>query len=121
MADFDLEIECMKAVRAGIAKAITDKFTQSYNNPFNTMIEAAINANKQEIHNLVAGSIAEALKSDGFRTDIAAAVRKKLADILVQRFGGELERQVNALKSDPTTRSRITVAIDDIIRTAAKA
>jgi hypothetical protein len=35
---------------------------------------------------------------------------------LVQRFGGELEKQVNALKSDPTTRARITIAIEEIVK-----
>lgn len=121
MAEFDLEKECMNSVRDGISRAIKEKFTSSYNNPFNALIESAINANKSEVVSLVSNSIAAALAAEGFRDDIAASVRKKLAGILVQRFGGELEKQVNALKRDPTTHSRITVAIDDIIKSTAKA
>jgi hypothetical protein len=39
-----------------------------------------------------------------------------LAKVLIQRFGGEMEKQVNVLKSDPTTRARITLAIEEIVK-----
>lgn len=42
-----------------------------------------------------------------------------LAKTLVQRFGGEIEKQVNVFKSDPTTRARITLAIEDIVKQGA--
>jgi hypothetical protein len=57
-----------------------------------------------------------AMLNDEFREQIATQIRHKLASVLVARFGGELEKQVNVLKSDPTTRARITLAIEEIIK-----
>lgn len=48
------------------------------------------------------------------------AVRTTLAKTLVQKFGRELEKQVNALKSDPTTRARITIVIEEIVASKGK-
>jgi len=42
-------------------------------------------------------------------------MKRKLARVLITQFGGELEKSVNKLKSDPTTRAKITVAIDSVI------
>lgn len=118
--DFNLQEELLRCVQSGIAKAVNDKLG-GYNSPLDKILASTIEAQANDIKALLNASIAAALASDGFREQIASSVRKKLADLLVQRFGGELEKQVNAMKSDPSTRARITVAIDEIIQSMAKA
>lgn len=120
MSEFNLQDELLRCVQSGIAKAVNEKLG-GYNSPLDKILQATIEAQSGEIRALLNSSVAAALASDGFREQIASSVRKKLADLLVQRFGGEMERQVNALKSDPSTRARITVAIDEIIQSVAKA
>jgi hypothetical protein len=66
---------------------------------------------------LLVEGIKSALSDESFRDQIKAALRTKLAKVLIERFGGELEKQVNTLKSDPATRARITLAIEEIIKT----
>lgn len=115
-----IEEEICRAIQSGIAKCISDKLG-NYNSPMDKFISEALSKRADEIKNLIDNGLTLALSDEMFRETIISSIRKKLGDLLVQRFGGELEKQVNALKSDPATRARITVAIDDIIKTTAKA
>jgi len=61
-----------------------------------------------------------AVADDAFRAEIGAAIRSRLAKLLVERMGGEVEKAVNRLKSDPATRARITLAIDGAVASLVK-
>jgi hypothetical protein len=115
-----LEEEIMRAIQSGIAKAISERLN-SYNSPLEKLIQESVAARSSDIKKLLDDSMGEALAAEGFRDTIKSSLRKKLGDLLIQRFGGDLEKQVNALKSDPATRARVTVAIDEIIKSTAKA
>jgi DNA-binding FrmR family transcriptional regulator len=99
------------AIQAGVKKHLVD----DYNSPLKKLIEAAIVANQSTMRTLLEQGIASCMSDELFREEIKQGVRHHLAKILVQRFGGELEKQVNTLKSDPTTRARITLAIEQIV------
>ena len=116
----NLESEIIAAVRSGISHAISEKLG-GYNSPLDKLLQAAIDQQSSDIKSLMSSAISAALVDTSFRETIVAAVRKKLADLLIQKFGGEMEKQVNAFKSDPSTRARITVAIDEIIQSQMKA
>ncbi len=100
------------AIREGIKKQITD----GYNSPLRELCEKAVEANAPKFRKLLEDSIATCLNDQEFTGSIATAVRSSLAKQLIQKFGGELEKQVNVLKSDPTTRARITLAIEEIVK-----
>lgn len=104
------------AIRDGIRKGVMDKFTSSYHNPLDKIIQSAVETHSGTFRSMLEDAIGSIVGEESFREEIANSVRSKLAKVLVQRFGGELEKQVNVLKSDPTTRARITVAIEDIVK-----
>jgi|GEM_PF-1844486 len=114
----DIQAEVTQAVREGISQGIRDKLKSTYSNPFDKVLTSAIAAEEPAIRTLLSEAFKDAFTDEKFRDDIKSGVRGMLAKILVQRFGGELEKQVNALKSDPATRARITCAIDDIVNRA---
>lgn len=114
----DIQAEILQAVRNGIASGVSDKLKNSYNSPLDKVLTQVIAAEEPEIRKLIAEAFTAALSEAEFREGVKSGIRTKLASLLVQRFGGELEKQVNALKSDPATRARITCAIDDIVNTA---
>jgi hypothetical protein len=112
----DHESELMQAVKAGLQLAVRDRLANQYNSPLEKVLVGIVEAEKEGLRELLFGSIRSALADPSFREQIAGAVRHKLAKVLVERFGGELEKQVNLLKSDPATRARITLAIEEIVR-----
>jgi hypothetical protein len=118
MIELDADQLLENAIRDGLRGCIKDKLS-GYNSPLDKMLSAAFEKHKEALHTLLTESIASCVHDAHFRGDIAQAVRHSLAKTLVQRFGGEMEKQVNVLKSDPTTRARITLAIEEIVRSKA--
>lgn len=112
----DAEKLISDAVRDGIREGVKAKLGSSYSNPLDKLIDGVIQQNAGAFQSLLSESLASCMSDQQFRSDIAASVRSTLAKTLVQRFGGELEKQVNTLKSDPVTRARITVAIEEIVK-----
>lgn len=113
--EIDGEQLLVNAMRDGIRDGIKSKMTQSYQNPFDDIIKRAIEKHGPALSALIADSIGALLANAEFRASIADQCRSILAKQLVQKFGGELEKQVNVLKSDPATRARITLAIESIV------
>lgn len=103
------------AIKDGIREGIKAKFS-GYNSPLDKLVSTAIEANTQAFRGMLEESIASCVNDPDFREEIKSATRTVIAKTLVQRFGGEMEKQVNALKSDPTTRARITLAIEEIVK-----
>lgn len=105
------------AIRDGLREGIKDKLKQTYNNPLDKITTEAISRCGEEYKSMLGDALNACMNDKEFRQEIAVAVRHTLSKTLVARFGGELERQVNALKSDPATRARITLAIEEIVKT----
>jgi len=103
------------AIREGVKKQLVD----GYSSPLMKLVTEAIGTHAATIRKLLEEGIASCVADPEFREQMKAAVRQQLAKTLIQKFGGELEKQVNALKSDPTTRARIVLAIEDIVARAA--
>jgi len=115
--EIDADKLMFEAIRDGLREGLKNKLSGHYSNtPVDKMIESAIAKHGDAFRDILDKSLLSCLGDKAFVDDIAQAVRHTLAKTLVSRFGGELEKQVNVLKSDPTTRARITVAIEEIVK-----
>lgn len=110
-----MEQDFINAIRDGIREGVKMKMS-GYNSPLDKQISAVLAEHDGEFRQLVHDAISSAISDTVFRDEIKQSMRHKLATLLVSRFGGELEKQVNALKSDPATRARITLAIEEIVK-----
>lgn len=115
----ELEKELKQVIQSGLHAAIASKLG-GYNSPLDAVLKDVFARYDGEIRTLLVNSIQSAMTDEDFRQRIADAVRSKLAKTLIDRFGGELEKQVNALKSDPTTRAKITLAIEEVVKSQVK-
>lgn len=112
--NIDADKILFQAIQDGLREGITKKLSD-YNSPINKLLEECIKENSPQLRELMNKGLAAALENGDFQTKVIDAMSHKLGTLLISRFGGEVEKQVNALKSDPTTRARITLAIDEII------
>ena len=80
------------------------------------MINSVLDSQMQPLRELILAAIVGAVADEKFRVEIESALRTKLAKTLVERCGGELEKSINTLKSDPATRAKITLAIDGVMK-----
>jgi NAD-specific glutamate dehydrogenase len=104
----------LSTVREALGKGFSEACSR-YDSSLRKLAEQVVEANHAELGSLLHEAIKTCVQDETFREEIKSAVRSHLAKLLVQRFGGELEKQVNTLKSDPATRARVVVALDEIV------
>lgn len=110
-----MDKEFTLAVQDGIREAIKSKLS-GYNSPLDKLLKEAIDGKNAIISDILNAALTDALRDTDFVYEIKQSIRSKLGSLLVAKIGGEIERVVNELKSNPNTRAKITLAIDDIVR-----
>lgn len=113
--EIDSDRLLLNAIHDGVREGVKSKLT-GYNSPLDKLIQQSIEQHGAELRSLLENAISSSIESADFREEITQAVNRSLAKTLIQRFGGEIEKQVNVLKSDPITRARITMAIEEIVK-----
>lgn len=111
----DVDAAVIGAIQDAIRKGISDRLGSQYSSPLTKAIDDAVAVNQSEIQGLLSKAIKDCLDDDLFCKNVRDAARERLAKVLVQKFGGEIERRVNELKSDPTTRARIVLMLEEIV------
>jgi hypothetical protein len=107
------------AILKSACKAIEDSIKAElagYQKPLSKIVLDVIDRHHAELEKLVDASLCGLIASEEFKVALKKALDDKLAKVLIDRMGGELEKQVNALKANPATRAQITLAIDRIIK-----
>lgn len=111
----DLEQVLEQAICEGMREGVKTRLGQ-YGSPLEKVLTDVFAAEHQQFRAIFHTAIKSAVEDESFRNEIIKAIHVKLAKILISSFGGELEKHVNALKSDPATRARITLAIEEIVK-----
>src|ERR1700684_2866634 len=97
----DFEKICADGIKEGLSEYVGKKMSGGYGrNPLEEMVQEIIKAKDGELRKLITDSVAAALGDDSWKREIVAAVRHKLATLLIGKIGGEVEKQVNALRAD---------------------
>lgn len=107
--------QCKKTIDTAILDALT-----GYNSPLADAIKSALSCEAPNLERISKDAVSDLLNSEEFNQTMKIEMKKKLARVLISQFGGELERIVGKLKADPTTRAKITVAIDSVINDLTK-
>lgn len=108
-----MENEILKIIKNSVGKSVQEALTK-YNSPFVQMVDNVIRSHKDEIESIVNECVSSLVNSKDFKKEINLALKQKLAKNLVSKFGGELEKSINTLKSNPATRAKIILAIENI-------
>ena len=106
----ELLAQCEKA----IDKSITDALG-SYNSPLMEAVRSALREHQEKLQELASESVAELINSDEFKQTMKLEMKRKLAKVLISQYGGQIEKTVGQLKSNPTSRAKITMAIDGVM------
>ena len=77
-----------------------------------------MNFTKDTLRQLIAEEIQNYLSEQGEEEPYRASpeeMKRKLSRVLISQYGGQGEKAVNELRSNPLTKAKITTAIDSII------
>lgn len=114
MKQSELESQLLKAARDAISIAVQNELV-GYNKPLSRLCNQVIEQHKAEITSLLDKEIASLITSNDFCCEIRTALQSKMARLIVNTLGGELEKRVNDLKSNPVTRAKITLALNQMV------
>ena len=78
-------------------------------------VRSALSEHKEKLHDLASESVAELVNSEDFKQTMKQEMKRKLAKVLISQYGGEIEKTVGQLKANPTSRAKITMAIDSVM------
>ena len=102
-----------------IDKCITDALS-AYNSPLKDAVNSALSTHRDALHELASKSVAELVNSEEFKQSMKLEMQRKLAKVLISQYGGEIEKTVGQLKADPTSRAKMTLAIDSVMEDILK-
>ena len=102
--------QCEKAINESILSALT-----SYNSPLNKAVVDALSGVKPQMADMALEAVNGLVSSGDFKELMLIEIRRKMARVMISQFGGEIEKTVNTLKQNPTSRAKITLAIDNVI------
>jgi len=94
-----LETRILNSVNSGLEKAIAQELV-GYDKPLSKLTSRVLEDNSDALYGLINREFSVLLNGEGFRLALKQALNKKLAQTLIDRMGGELEKQVNKLKSN---------------------
>ena len=106
--------ELIEQCKQTIDKALHEALT-SYSSPLVSAVKDALFDESEKLKQISQAAVSDLLNSEEFTLIMKEEMKRKLARVLISQFGGELEKSVNKLKSDPTTRAKITLAIDSVV------
>jgi len=109
-----MEKEILEIIKRGLGTALGESLSR-YNGPLPKLVDQVLEKHHSELYSLIDGEVVSLISSEEFKRSLKEALNQKLAKTLISRMGGEMESQINKLKADPTTRAKITVAIDRVI------
>lgn len=110
----NLEEDLISTVHQSIVGAIKTKL-EGYNSPLDKLIKESVERHDGEIRNALDASIKGALQGD-FALALQDACTRKLAKVLISKMEGELEKRVGELRQSPDFRARLTVVVDDLVK-----
>jgi hypothetical protein len=111
-----LENTVFDIVKNAIGEHLNKQLVESYRSPLDPFLNAAIARNAPAITALYENAVAEAIGKADLRPALVEAFNHKLARLLVSRFEGEIEKRANEMRSDPTFRAKVTLAIEAAVK-----
>lgn len=106
--------ELIEQCKLTIDKALHETLT-SYNSPLVEAVKSALSNEGEKLKSISQDAVSDLLNSAEFSKIMKEEMKRKLARVLISQFGGEIEKVVGKLKADPTTRAKMTIAIDGVI------
>ena len=110
----ELEKQILQEAQKAIGEAIKTNLT-GYHSSFNKLINEVVESHKEELRAVIDENFSKVIKSEEFKTSVNNAFNHSIARMLVSKLEGSVEKAVNTLRSDPTIRAKMVLAIENIV------
>ena len=95
--------ECVKAKLIG------------YGSPLEKMTDEVVQSYTPQLRDIVHEALGQTINHEDFKDAVRTAFDHKLARVMVDHLASSIDKAVNAIKSDPTLKARMILAVEQII------
>ena len=110
----NIEQQVLDTIKKGLSEVIITKLS-GHKSPIDEVINTVFESERGEIIDVLKTTFREVIGSDEFRATIKEEFQRKVAKNLVGMLEGQVQSAANALKQDATMKSRMILAIENIV------
>lgn len=115
-----MEDQILQTIRTSIQDAIV-KTLVGYNSPLEKLVNEVVQKNAPEISKRMDDALKASIQSHDFDAAMRDAMGHKLARQLISKMDGAVEKVANDLRSNPTFRAKLTLLVEETVRTWGEA
>ncbi len=94
---------------------LKERFGSAYNSPLKEIMDEVVADHREEIRKIFDDALTTTLVSKEFKTAVREEFQHKVAKNLVGKMEGSVEKAVEVLRQNPTLKSRMILAVENII------
>ena len=113
-----IPLEMEKRVLSSVENAIHESLIKAltgYNNPLEKIAHSVVEEYSESISSIIRQKVGEEIDSLDFKALVGEEFRKKLSKAAIAGADGVVDKEFNKLKKDPVFRSKLTIAINNLI------
>ena len=109
-----LESDILQATQKAVTDAI-DKTLTTYGSPLQKLIVEVVGKHETELKTIISEAFALVIRKDEFKQSIINAFSHKVARTIISNNEGLFDKVSNQLKQDSVFRSKITLAVSNVV------
>lgn len=114
-----LEQDILKTAQISIHEAISKVLT-NYDSPLFKMVKSVVDENSTELRGLIASSFTTVIRTEDFKQSIVSAFSHKVARTIISNNDGLFDKVSNELKQDAVFKSKMAIAVSDVVEECLK-
>lgn len=111
----ELETEVWSMVQKGVYDAVKQRLSDNYNSPLVKLVDQVVDSHAGELRKLMDELFTAAIRSDSFKQAASERLAHQVAKTLMSKMEGAIEKAANTLRSDPTMKAKILLAVERIV------
>lgn len=115
-----IDEEQLQSIMARAAVTRFKEKLEGYSSPLDQIVTDAFKMNEATIRTAVYAATTECVKSESFGKQLIDALNHKLANLVINKCAGLVEKSFQALMQDQVLRTKLQSAVIEIIETAPR-
>lgn len=110
-----LEQDILKTAQEAVGNALRNILQDSYSSPLRKLVLSVVEEHSDELRTLISESFVQVIRKDEFKQAVLDAFSHKVARSVISSGDGLFDKVVNGLKQDPVFKSKVTLAVANIV------
>ena len=109
-----LEQDILQVAQQSVSDAIKSVLS-GYNSPLSKLISLVVDENSQALRTIISDSFTQVIRKDEFKQSIVNAFSHKVARSIISNNDGLFDKVSNELKQDAVFKSRMAIAVSNVV------